>query len=363
MSPIFLRISLLCCLLSTTLPSSVESPVCFVAGKSGGHLVPCITQAKKIYEQNPQAQLYVFTSGSELDQTILKKHNFIKELVPTTLANPPYNQPWLMPWFAVKTFWYFLRCLQQLHRIQPSKLVTFGGFICIPACFAAKILDIPIQLYELNVQPGKATQFLSKFSDTVYTCFQATNQYFPDKECIHFDYPVRFTPQDRIFNRSVLLQTYHFVPNRKILLILGGSQGSILLNQVVKEMIEQHPELATTLQVIHQTGQSDPFDYANFYKNYAIPAVVFKFHDKLQDFYNLADLILTRAGAGSLFEIKFFEKTCITVPHQTEHTNHQIENVLEMAHEFPDQFYIIKQTDFTPSSLYHRMQRIFCKKI
>ena len=102
---------------------------------------------------------------------------------------------------------------------------------------------------------------------------------------------------------------------------------------------------------------SDPYDYANFYRQHQIPAVVFGFHDKLQDFYNLADLIISRAGAGSLFEIKFFNKPCIVIPHETANTNHQIKNVLELAKEFPEQFTIIKQSEFNENELFENLKK------
>lgn len=331
--------------------------ICFVAGKSGGHLLPCITQAKNIFNQNPQAQLYVFTSGSDLDKTILKKHSHIQEYIPTTLDNPPYDQPWLLPWFAIKTGWYFIKSVYKLYQLKPAKVISFGGFICIPTCLAAKILGIPFELYELNVEPGKATKFLSKITKKVYTCFASTQNYLPGVQCVHFDYPVRFDQKDLTFNKQELLDRNQFTSNRITLLILGGSQGSILLNQVIKEMIENHPETANKLQIIHQTGASDPYGYAGFYQKHNIPAVVFGFHDKLQDFYNLSDLIISRAGAGSLFEIKFFKKPCIVVPHETAHTNHQIKNVLELAKEFPEQFCIIKQSNFNQNLLFENLKK------
>ncbi|OGB86631.1 hypothetical protein A3J41_03480 [candidate division TM6 bacterium RIFCSPHIGHO2_12_FULL_38_8] len=331
--------------------------ICFVAGKSGGHLLPCITESRHIFNQYPQAKLYVFTSGSELDKTILKKHTHIQEYVPTTLDNPPYGQPWLLPWFAIKTAWYFIKSTYKLYQLKPKKVVSFGGFICIPTCLAAKILGIPFELYELNVEPGKATKFLSKLTKKVHTCFASTAKYLPNVECIHFDYPVRFDQKDLIFNKQELIKKYDLSPDRFTLLILGGSQGSVLLNHEVKNTIEQHPELAQKLQITHQTGMSDPYDYANFYRQHQIPAVVFGFHDKLQDFYNLADLIISRAGAGSLFEIKFFNKPCIVIPHETANTNHQIKNVLELAKEFPEQFTIIKQSEFNENELFENLKK------
>lgn len=336
--------------MSSLLLNSVMA-ICFVAGKSGGHLLPCITQANQIQQTQSNMQLYLFTCGSALDYKIIQNYPHIHHIVPTTLDNPPYEQLWLLPWFACKTAWYFCKSLYQLWSIKPKKVISFGGFVAIPTCLAAKIIGIPIELYELNVEPGRATVFLSKFTDAIYICFHSTQKYFPNKKCIYFDYPIRFTAQDKIFDKQALLQKYHLQPNRKTLLILGGSQGSILLNQVFKTLIETNPDIAQNIQVIHQTGSSDSFNYQEFYQHHNIPAHVFGYCPHLQNFYNIADIILCRAGAGTLFEIKFFEKKCITVPHETSNTNHQIKNVLEMQHTNPEQFSVIKQSDFTPKIL------------
>lgn len=332
--------------------------ICFVAGKSGGHLIPCLTKAKEIQQQNPQAQIYLFSSGSKLDHTIMDKQKEINHIVPTEIDNPPYSKPWLLPWFLGKTLWYFSKSLYYLHKIKPQKVVSFGGFVSIPTIVAAKILRIPFEIYELNVEPGKATNFLSKITDTIYICFKSTAQYFPNKKCIYFDYPVRFNQDDIVTDTTNLLKKYNLEKNRKTFLILGGSQGSILLNEVFKNMIQNNPDIISKIQIIHQTGNSDPFDYKKFYQEYKIPAVVFDYHNQLQDFYNLADFIICRAGAGTLFEIKFFKKNCLTIPHKTNQTNHQIQNVLELQKEFPEQFHIIEQDNFTDHTLFEYLMKL-----
>jgi len=332
--------------------------ICFVAGKSGGHLVPCITKAKEIKEQYPHAQIYLFSSGSKLDHTIIDKQKEIHHIVPTEIDNPPYDKPWLLPWFACKTIWYFSKSIYYLHKIKPQKVISFGGFVSIPTILAAKVLGIPFEVYELNVEPGKATNFVSKITDTIYICFKSTAQYFPHKKNIYFQYPVRFNNHDLVDNKTKLLEKYSLAKNRKTFLILGGSQGSVLLNEVFKNMIKEHPDIISKIQVIHQTGASDPFDYQKFYQYHHIPAVVFDYHNQLQDFYNLADFIICRAGAGTLFEIKFFKKTCLTIPHKTSQTNHQIQNVVELQKEFPDQFHIIEQDNFATHTLFEYLTKL-----
>ena len=332
--------------------------ICFVAGKSGGHLLPCITQAYEIKEKSPQTELYLFSSGSKLDHTILNKYPEIQHVVPTELDNPPYSQPWLFPWFACKTAWYYIKSLYSLMQIKPQKVISFGGFVSIPVILAAKTIGIPCEIYELNVEPGRATSFLSKFTDTIYICFQETAKYFPTKKCITFDYPVRFKKDDLNFSKEELLKKYNLKQNKKTILILGGSQGSILLNQVFKEIIEDYPQISSSIQVIHQTGSSDPYNYQDFYEKTSIPNVVFSYSNQLQDFYNLADIIICRAGAGTMFEIKFFNKKCITVPHKTNQTDHQIKNVLELQKTYPENFYIIKQDEFNNKTLFNFLQQL-----
>ncbi len=325
--------------------------ICFVAGKSGGHILPCLTQATHIQQQNPQTKLYLFSSGGDLDHKIMKKYPSITHVVPTELDNPPYQQPWLLPWFACKTAWYFVKSVYYLYSIKADKVVSFGGFVSVPTCLAAKVLGIPIELYELNVEPGKTTKLLSKITPTIHTCFETTKNYFPKNNCILTPYPIRFTEFDRIFDAAQLFAKYNLQPGKMTVLILGGSQGSILLNQTFKDLIIQNPEIASRIQVIHQTGSQDPFDYSAFYTSHFIPSYVFNYCEQLQDFYNIADIIICRAGAGTLFEIDFFGKTCITVPHETPNTNHQIKNVLELQSQKPDQFYIIEQSKLCPASL------------
>lgn len=325
--------------------------ICFVAGKSGGHLLPCITKAKQLQEEYPNSEMYIFSTGNELDKKIIDKHPHVKHYIPATLWDVPYQKPWMLPFFACNAAWYFCKSMYKLWSLKPQKVISFGGFNSIPVCLAAKILHIPFEIYELNVEPGKATTFLSYFTDTIFICFEQTKKYFPKHSCQLFNYPVRFQNKDKALETKPLLKQYNLDNNKKTILVLGGSQGSTLLNAVVKDFVQTYPDLISSLQFIHQTGDLDYQNYKDFYEQYNIPAIVFGYHEKLQDFYNCADLIISRAGAGSLFEIKFFEKRCICIPHETANTNHQIKNVLALQQEYPDQFKIIKQLDFNKETL------------
>lgn len=317
--------------------------LCFVAGKSGGHLLPCLTQAEQILQAEATSQVYLFSSGSPLDEKIMQKHPKVHHYVPAILPSIPYQQPWLFPFFAWNMSSYFLSSLYKLWNLKPAKIISFGGLNSIPVCLAGKILGIPFDLYELNVEPGQTTQFLSYFTNAVHICFAQTAQYFSHKKCILKPYPVRFTESDRMYNRNKLLKDWGLDEKRKTIVILGGSQGSLFVNQAIKSCLEHNKTLVKQVQIIHQIGIHDQADYQDFYDQHKIPAVVFAYNEQLQNFYNLADLIICRAGAGTLFEVEFFKKPCIIIPLQTELNDHQLQNAHAMAAMHSQYFSVVLQ--------------------
>ena len=317
--------------------------LCFVAGKSGGHLLPCITKAEKTLQHDATSQIYLFSSGSSLDYKIMEKHPTIHHYVPAVIDSIPYKQPWLFPLFIFTMTSYFFHSLYKLWSIAPAKIISFGGLNSIPVCLAGKVLGIPFELYELNVQPGQAIKFLSYFTDTVYICFAQTAQYFSNKKMVLAPYPVRFTDADRIYDKEKLLEEWNLKKDRKTIVILGGSQGSLFVNQAIKNCLEQDAQFANNVQIIHQIGIYDQDDYKDFYAQHNIPAVVFAYNEQLQNFYNLADIIICRAGAGTLFEVEFFKKQCIIIPLQTDLNDHQLQNAQAMTDMHSDRFSVVTQ--------------------
>ena len=113
------------------------------------------------------------------------------------------------------------------------------------------------------------------------------------------DYPIRF---DAKFCKSDIFTN----SERKTIFIQGGSQGSVSLNKKVKQYIEDNAGICSQIQIIHQTGNYDRFDWQQFYKEKNIPAIVFKFEDNLESYYRAADLVICRPGAGQLFKSLYY---------------------------------------------------------
>ena len=323
--------------------------ICYVAGHSGGHIIPCLTLAKQEKKGN---DILFFTSTKQLDHTIVAQSNI--PLAHIALAIKQQQRTWYtlpmialsLAWACVKSFWYLM-----MH--MPDRIITTGSIIAIPVCMAGWILGIPIELFELNAHPGRTTLFLSYFADTVRHCFATTRTHFPHNHCVLTKYPIRFTNTQ---SHQKLFPT--FESHRITLFVQGGSQGSHGINTLMQTLLTQHSELCKNMQVIHQAGAHEK-NVRNMYATINVPAYVFRYDRDIAHYYQTADLIICRSGAGALFETLHFKKPCITIPLIIPSNDHQLKNAYAMANEYPDLFHVA----LTASDALKAMQKYQYQKI
>jgi len=310
--------------------------LCIVAGKSGGHIIPCLTLAKAWKEKNPLGIVISISTNTTLDRTLTTTAT-INHRYYLSLDNVP-RHVLKMPIFGLQLLCCFWTNYRILRKQRPIKVISTGGYIAIPTVLAAYVLRIPVELWELNATPGRALRFLSPYATRIYTCFIEAQKYLPQKKCAVAAYPIRYRQEEKITPeraRNIL----GFDQQRVTLFILGGSQGSTSLSALMSALINQFPELAHKIQCIHQTGASDNTFWKTLYGQHNIPAYVFGYCHDLAPLLCAADIVISRAGAGAIFEIDFFEKTCVLVPLQTDLTSHQQDNALAYAHRQPDRAY------------------------
>lgn len=362
-----------------------DNTICFVAAHSGGHMIPCATIASKLA---PDSKILFITLDHKLERAILAKYNFINNIKYLELPKFPYQKVWLYPKFIYKLVQTVLKSREILRTAQVTRVITTGGISAIPVCFSAKILGIPIELYELNLEPGKTIMFLAPLASKIKICFAETKNFWRATEqakCELVDYPVRFIAQDRDlppinFNTLItqpdqilIVNIPHqtpttFVvpvrhsplatagsvpqefiepltqPDRLTIFILGGSQGSTYLNNLALQLAP----LAKQIQVIHQTGANTNLaELTQFYAQHQIPAYLFTYTHEIAQLYNLADVIITRAGAGVLAEILFFNKPAIVIPLKTGTTSHQVANAQALAKQHAKLFTVLDQDQVT----------------
>jgi len=319
-----------------------KNTICFVAGRSGGHLIPALTLVQQEKKKNTKTKVLFFSANTKLDKKIAGKAKTIDWHIPLSLENIPGKKLHHYPRFFLDFFNSFFSALHHLRTKKPNKIISTGGYITLPVACAAKLLKIPLHLYELNVVPGKTTKFLAPQAHEINICFDQTKKHLAGKKCVVTPYPNRFV-NIKIQAPETSFKKLNFCPTKKTILVLGGSQGSLSLNKCVGTWIANDHDLKNKIQIIHQTGSLDKTDWIETYKNLGVNALVFDFCDNIQDYYQIADLVICRSGAGSLFETFHFGKKCITVPLETKKNTHQLYNAIGMQEMHPELFTVVRQ--------------------
>jgi UDP-N-acetylglucosamine--N-acetylmuramyl-(pentapeptide) pyrophosphoryl-undecaprenol N-acetylglucosamine transferase len=122
---------------------------------------------------------------------------------------------------------------------------------------------------------------------------------------------------------------------------MGGSLGSLQLNALAKDIVQI---CGPNIQIIHQTGDTDTYDWQAWYDSQGIQSRVFTFDDNIIPYIMAADLVICRAGAGSLFELIYFEKPCIIVPLEGAADDHQVANAYAMQKRYPQLCTVVRHS-------------------
>ena len=313
--------------------------LCIVAGGSGGHILPALTLAQS---HNP-SQIIFFSSTKAIDSTIAPHVTKI----PLGLPALPSKKLWRYPAYLLALAAATVQAWRVLRMHRPAKIISTGGQLGIPVCLAGRLLNIPIEVYELNARPGRAMRVLGKLATKVYCVFDECKKFIP--RSILVKYPVRFKshstphPLDTTFSPECVCRTCiegsgHAVEHgTQTLLILGGSQGSRELNELVRGWVA-----GKQVDVIHQVGaREDRGEWEAFYAAHNLNAEVFTYRENLEDTYQRARVAVARAGAGTIFELMHFNIEAVLVPLALA-ANHQVHNAQVIAKKHPALFTVLQ---------------------
>lgn len=290
-------------------------------GGTGGHLSPGISLAEGLAMRGHEAVLLV--SQKKVDARLLEKYPHLRfERMPGTGFS---FQPVALAKFLVSQARAVWRCLRLVRQLKPDGLVGFGGFTSAPIVVAGRLLGVPVALHESNRVPGLAVRTLGRLAQRVYLPAGIRIPAIRASVTRHVGLPVRreFVRRPQAAARIAL----GLNPSQKVLVILGGSQGSGALNDWVRAHVES---LATEgIQVYCVTGMGKGRDGAVDYTSKAgVPVRVefVAFSDRIADLLSAADLVVSRAGAGTLAELIRCETPAILVPYPQAADDHQRAN-------------------------------------
>ena len=288
----------------------MKSKILISTGGSGGHVIPAITMHDHLKEN------YEILISSDVRGLKYLDDKFYKTLI---IDTPKLNNFILLPLSILKVIFLTLKSLILLKKEEIQILISTGGYMSLPLCIAARILNIKIYLLEPNMVIGRANKFFLKFCKKII-CY-AENIIGIPKE---YKYKLKIT--NPLIRKKYYNKKLKENDNEKFtLIIIGGSQGAQIFDKILHQSIINVSKIKS-LKVIHQTNQKNIDVLKNLYLENNIDSSVFSFDQNLNLLIDQADLCITRAGASSLAEISFSRKPFIAIPLPSSKDNHQLEN-------------------------------------
>jgi UDP-N-acetylglucosamine--N-acetylmuramyl-(pentapeptide) pyrophosphoryl-undecaprenol N-acetylglucosamine transferase len=290
-------------------------------GGTGGHLSPGIALAEGLVARGHACRLLI--SEKEVDARLSEKYpQLLFETMPGTglSFHPVRFVRCVLSQARALAF-----CLQRLRQLRPDAIVGFGGFTSSPLVLAGWLLDVPAALHESNRVPGRAIRLLGRLASRVYLPPGIRVSGIRASATRHVGLPVR-----REIVRSspaAARAAFGLDASRQTLVLLGGSQGASPLNDWARANL---PALAAEgIQVCCVTGLGKGRDGPVELKTATgepVRAVFMPFCDRMAELMSAADLVVSRAGAGTLAELIRCETPAILVPYPQAADNHQRAN-------------------------------------
>lgn len=193
-----------------------------------------------------------------------------------------------------------------LKELNPNIIFSKGGFVAVPVVLAAKRRKIPVIIHESDMTPGLANRLCIPSAAKVCCNFPETAASLPAEKAVVTGTPIR---QELLKgNKLAALNFCGFTANKPVILVIGGSLGSVVVNDAVRSVL---PELLKTFQVIHLCGKDKLDSSLNHLEGYVQYEYIKK---ELADLFALADLVISRAGANAICEISALAKPNLLIP-------------------------------------------------
>lgn len=193
-----------------------------------------------------------------------------------------------------------------LKHLKPHLVFSKGGYVSLPVVLAARFLKIPLWIHESDATPGLATKFASLFAQKIFLAFEESKKFFPEKNREVIGNPIRREVRQGMREEGYGLTG--FSKTLPVVLVMGGSSGARSLNELVYKIL---PQLLKKAQVVHVTGNRQLVT-GNWGERYR----AFQFLDgkRLAHCYAVADVVISRAGSGSIFEVLAIGKPLLLIP-------------------------------------------------
>ncbi|HBD07836.1 MAG TPA: hypothetical protein DCZ69_06200, partial [Syntrophobacteraceae bacterium] len=313
--------------------SASEARVLLTGGGTGGHVNPCLAIAEGIRGREPESRfLYVGVRG-KAEAVIVGRTGYPLRFVKAVGFPGLRLSPRIIKFFALLLVG-MTQSIVILLGFAPRWIVATGGYVSAPIVFAALLLRLlriaPVRIFvhEQNSTPGLFNAAIGRWADRVLLTFPQTSSLFP-KNGVVVGYPVRHSIAVKTREQALADLPFQVSPSRKVVFVFGGSQGSRSINRGIVDALRHLLPHHSQVFIIHGMGLMASDDYRavedtekRFQSSYSaeeqeiLRSCYYRqdyFHN-IGDIYAISDLVVCRAGAGSLNEISRLAKPALLIP-------------------------------------------------
>lgn len=296
--------------------------VMLAGGGTGGHLFPAIALAEELKRRKPDVEILFVGTKRGLEAKLIPQMGYRLLFLEVRGLRRKVDVRNLL------FFYYLARSLRQAKSIleieKPDVVVGTGGYVSGPPLYCARRLKIPTIIQEQNSYPGLTTRWLAKGADKVFLAYPESKRYFKRQNNLEVvGNPVRCDFNQ--IDKAQAKKSMKIDQNKKVILILGGSQGSVALNQSILENLALL-EGQSWLQIIWQTGERDYSRIKATLDLKNLPITAMSFIQDMGTAYAACDLVVSRAGALTLSEITLCGKPSLLIPYPHAAADHQRHN-------------------------------------
>ena len=288
-------------------------------GGTGGHIYPAIAIANELANRYPDAEFLFVGARDRMEMEKVPQAGYKIEGLWISGLERKLSLKNLM--FPIKLISSLMKAARIVSKFKPQLVIGTGGFASGPVLKVASLKGIPCVLQEQNSYAGITNKLLASKASKICVAYDGMEQFFPADKIVKTGNPVRDTILTSTNLKTAAFEHFQLDPQKPVLLILGGSLGARRINELVADKIEFFKTLG--LQLVWQCGKL----YYETYKTFDTDAVkVTAFMNRMDLAYAAADIIISRAGAGSVSELCTIGKPVVFIPSPNVSEDHQTKN-------------------------------------
>ncbi len=296
----------------------------FCGGGTGGHIFPALAVVRALQKLQPEAAIAYFGKSTGMESRIVPQQGLaFYGLEVTGLSRSLSVGNLKTLWQAGMAYGTARKILKQL-RI--NAVLGTGGFVCGPVITAAASLRIPSVIHESNAVPGLTNRLLGSLASKVAVSHTITARYFDENKIVHTGFPLR---EGLSATRTeALYSQFGLTPDKITVFIFPGSLAARKINKTIIDLVPQLKNSLPQVQFLWMTGKAD-FAWVNkACETQGLAASVHEFIDDVPAALAITDLVIARAGAGTVAEISATGKPAILVPYPYATGDHQTKNAM-----------------------------------